>query len=211
MSIEHPILFSGPMVKAILEGRKTQTRRVMIEAYQTRRKDGAKLVPELLAQIGVGGACSYGKPGDKLWVRETWKPHFHKELFTCVKYLADGQCLKPANWNATDGFWCEQHEHETKWRPSIHMPRWASRITLEVTEVRVQLLSQIAKTDAIAEGIETNGVFYRDYSPEGTGLFTQTAVSSFCGLWDSINAKRNKGAYAWAKNPWVWVVEFRKI
>jgi hypothetical protein len=162
------------MVRAILESRKTQTRRVV---RNPARLDGLMLSGEESAW------CPYGQPGDRLWVRETtWRN---------------------GGYVATDK---SNIAHEGKC-PSIFMPRWVSRINLKLTDVRVERLQDISEADAIAEGIQGDGIMYYDYSPEGTGLPTQTPRSSYCGLWDSINGKR----FPWASNPWVWVLTFRRI
>jgi hypothetical protein len=129
-----------------------------------------------------------------LWVRETW-------AFTTDydgQFLLDGvKALYRASDNGS--------VTPARWRPSIHMPRWASRLMLRITDVRVERLQDITTEDAIKEGIEGDGVMFRDYSSEGTMLFTQSPLSSFCGLWDRINAHRGFG---WAKNPWVWALTF---
>jgi len=195
---ERPIPFSSPMVRAILEGHKTQTRRMCKKAFDAAsvHPDGAgsgwiawwpspvsaaettKLYPD-----GEGFPCPYGQPGDRLWVRETtWRN---------------------GGYVATDK---SNIAYEGK-RPSIFMRRCDSRIILEITAVRVERLQDISEADAIAEGIQGDGIMYYDYSPEGTGLPTQTPRSSYCGLWDSINGKR----FPWASNPWVWVLTFQRV
>lgn len=213
---ERPILFSGPMVRAILEGRKTQTRRVLnlprgldwygeiggeAEGWFT-NGEGWWHVEEL--------ACRYGNPGDRLWVRETLRqkanghfsnsPHAAK---TDWVYSADDTPISPkyhlmVGWAA----------HRSK--PSIHMPRWASRITLEITGVRVERLNEISEEDARAEGVsiaksEDGSSGYGEI--EGLGRFPQYSLRwGFEHLWESIN-----GEGSWAANPWVWVVEFKRI
>lgn len=166
---ERPILFSGPMVKAILEGRKTQTRRVV--------KNPGPLSTTL---------SPYGVPGDRLWVRETWG------------HEADGNACDDIRCGNPDHIWYRASEKDPSifpkdfWRPSIHMPRWASRLTLEVTAVRVQRLNELDKWDAKAEGIDPT---------------YPNPIASFSALWDSINGKK----HPWSSNPVVRVVEFRKI
>lgn len=208
---ERPILFSGPMVRAILAGTKTQTRRVVKDATGA-FWDHAAWTPHV-ERDGIHWRTNdahrflmhhhrppYGFRGDRLWVRETWAPFSHPELFTCVKFAADKAVMKPTMWTNEQGAWCEAHEEDDVWRPSIHMPRWASRLTLEVVAVRVERLQDISESDARAEGYpgtEVNGR-HIPWSPRGW----------FTALWDSLKAARGFG---WAANPWVWVVEFRRV
>jgi len=179
---ERPILFSGPMVRAILDGRKTMTRRVIKYPAVTVEHDriiaGRFIDPKTGCVDGQFDviACPYGQPGDRLWVRETYNSCGGKPF-----YRADGE-LHP-DW---------------KWRPSIFMPRWASRITLEITAVRVERLKDITIEDAQAEGVTPLGV-------EGDGRRWRAA---FRELWDSLNAKRGHG---WGANPWVWVISFKRV
>jgi hypothetical protein len=189
---ERPILFSGPMVRAILEGRKHQTRRIVRV-----RKPTDHLV---LASPYATSLCPYGQPGDRLWVRETWGP------------CAGGVVYRASE----DGAACPDGG---KWKPSIFMPRWASRITLEVTDVRVERLQDISEEDIAAEGIPlkrsqlTGGLGVPgDWLADERGLDDSfrgdliNAKSAWQLLWDSINADRA----SWASNPWVWVVEFKR-
>jgi len=215
--MERPILFSGEMVRAILEGRKTQTRRIVKNLVNTvvgteysfhETKDG---IWEVGFDYGNGMGdflryinCPYGKPGDRLWVRETWvfrgtdmsrlgRSHLHQDVV--VQY--------PANkWNEIIEIDCLEAE---KWmkrgnknHSSIHMPRWASRILLEVVSVRVERLKEISLADINAEG--TPYTLHRDKRPYGSRR------EHFQRLWDSIN-----GNHQWVFNPWVWVIEFRKV
>lgn len=199
---ERPILFSGLMVRAILEGRKTQTRRVVKNAtgpfwdhpgYRIVMHDGFTFWETHSGkpnQYGPSIACPYGKPGDRLWVRETWwaaRDDVRGEMKRdTVRYAA-----------TADGLGVP------KFRPSIHMPRWASRITLEVVSVRVERLQDISEEDAKAEGIELlNG----RYTFNAGAHESHTAVESFRALWESIN-----GPGSWDSNPWLWVVEFKRI
>jgi len=168
---ERPILFSAPMVRAILEGRKTQTRRVVKNKYSHdwRRK------------------CPYGQRGDMLWVRETWSE------------TPEGDIV----YRATDPAW-DNEGTGLKWKPSIHMPRWARRITLEITDVYVERLREISEADAFADGVDSmRYAFTRKDLP--TTLFPQSSKAQFKVLWESIN-----GAGSWDANPWVWVISFEK-
>lgn len=197
MSKERPILFSGPMVRAILECRKTQTRRVVkpqpekspVRTYQW------KWTPKPKHSVSWNGPvrvdcphcsiwtkhCPYGTVGDRLWVRET-----HMISFGEIAYAATDQHLVGCD----------------KWRPSIHMPRWASRLTLEITGVRVERLQEISDSDAMAEGVPCEPVFDTDRGIDGQVF----ARKEFQSLWQSIN-----GPESWAANPWVWVIEFKRI
>lgn len=204
---ERPILFSGPMVRAILEGRKTQTRRVVkIDAPFVEFDGCDPYWPVFEDKYGdpVRAACPYGEVGDRLWVRETFfdtTPYSDAMLFYNRK--------NPVAYRADDE---EIGCHA--WKPSIHMPRWASRILLEVVDVRVERLRNIAVRDAVAEGLDSKtsiGPFrtlgWKDYTA-GSVSYLLDARESFQSLWDSINAGRG---YSWAANPWVWVVEFKRI
>ena len=204
---ERPILFSASMVRAILEGSKTQTRRVVKP-----RKDlnyGCLLQPnELAGEVNAGSYmnCPYGKPGDQLWVRETFAP----------VSVRSGSSDKPYAYKADlrNG---EYYLMVEKWKPSIHMPRKASRIQLEITGVRVERLQNISEQDAVAEGavfVDFGKDKYKnqlpgwrcDKKPEKWEESLITARHAYGHLWESIN-----GAGSWDANPWVWVIEFRRI
>lgn len=196
---ERPILFSGPMVRAILEGRKTQTRRVVKpqptdDGHGPKWYSGFDNVPGTIeTNFPMPIHCPYGQPGDRLWVRETWAQH---PEFT---HRSSGGCLYRADrggdyQGAAQGDFC--------WRPSIHMPRWASRITLEITGARVERLQDISEEDAKAEGIQWGmPCGYLD-----TGTSDCSSKCKFKSLWESIN-----GPGSWDANPWVWVIEFKKL
>jgi len=200
---ERPILFSGPMVRAILEGRKTQTRRVVMPQPSLVDGDGVAFF-DGHGQGGRGSrdriiGCPYGAPGDRLWVRETWglfdtQPSDGPERAT-VFYRADP----------------DLHPNFLKyqlWRPSIHIPRWASRLTLEVTGVRVQRVQEISEVDAAAEGAGT-AAFEVEVPVRAAPLRSpECHKAGFAILWDSINAKRG---YGWDANPWVWMIELQRI
>lgn len=195
---EHPILFSGDMVKAILEGRKTQTRRI-VKPQPFLNKQYSSEEPTYKEWLSMNGShndsvekwiqfCPYGKVGDQLWVRET----FGKDFFGTIFYKAD-DLFVPVGAKA-------------KWRPSIFMPRKASRIQLEIVNIRVERLDNISEEDAKAEGIEENNGKYLDYSNVKSKHYCLSAFSSYEELWIKINGKES-----WEKNPWVWVIEFKRI
>ncbi len=210
MTKEHPILFSGAMVRAILDGRKTQTRRVvkpqpevneqgnLMGDWLAKPLDGL-LLPKL-KDIAIH--CPYGKTGDRLWVRETWAQPAALDPGPTV-YRADYPDCVPA------GFENIPPAEAITWKSSIHMPRALCRLVLEVTGVRVERLNDCSEDDAVAEGIErvravdNRFCFWRDYLTDGR---THIQISSFRSLWDSIN-----GDGAWEANPWVWVVAFRRL
>lgn len=183
------------MVRAILDGRKTMTRRAVKPRI-------VPIVDECFRVNGkwcnhtfgyeLGELCPYGQPGDRLWVRETWR-----EMGSIQ--LSDGTIPKAEQLNADNRHvvYAASEPWEGPFRPSIHMPRWASRITLEVADVRVERLQNISEEDAFAEGIERG-----DPGVEGWGRFC------YRKLWNSINEKREFG---WDVNPWVWVIQFRRI
>lgn len=218
---ERPILFTAPMVRALLDGRKTQTRRIIKPqpAYPFRSASGAWVdmgrrddADHKLSEI----RCPYGwpplgdQPGDQLWVRETWCPPHNNAYLNNHKHL----CWYRAD-NESRPY--QKPEHFS-WRPSIHMPRWASRITLEITDVRVERLQDISKQDVLAEGIRP---FYSgSESPcsygineEGCGFgepgswnFPETPALAYRKLWEFIN-----GPKSWHANPWVWVIEIKRV
>ena len=200
---ERPILFTGPMVRAILAGRKTQTRRVIKPQPMPSEEVIFDTLTHDVVYIGDEAnfivPCPYGVPGDRLWVRETWQcgmaatPSGYglrvrigkAELGDVVRYRAEGDNYVPS----------------MPWRSPRFMPRWASRITLEVLSVRVQRVQEISDFDAFQEGVEA----VEADTDDGHCL---SFTAGFRSVWDHINAKRGFG---WSVNPWVWVVEFRRV
>lgn len=191
---ERPILFSAPMVRAILDGRKTQTRRVVkpqpndwlhpmpccsvtSEGWQG-PFDHSLWAHEGDRDDGEARRCPYGKHGDRLWVREAWAK---------TTVLGQDMIVYYAEDNRTD--------YGGPWKPSIHMPRAASRITLEITAVRVERLCGITISNAIREGYDGSLDDHIDPS-----------IKWFSALWESIN-----GPGSWAQNLWVWVIEFKRV
>ncbi|PJO24861.1 hypothetical protein [Burkholderia glumae] len=232
---ERPILFSAPMVRATLDGRKTQTRRVVkhqppddvapitVARYHPtiidRHGDEAPgdEVFGAYSEDGVWGCkCPYGEPGDRLWVRETWSADFARH-YPCerVWYAADDD--RRHDIEVREGvrgiFSPESNLHVPfRWRPSIHMPRALSRITLEITGVRVERLRAISESDAIAEGVEQiattscDNAVWMDYAFPLSGKGFLSPGYAFKTLWESIN-----GAGSWDANPWIWVIEFKRV
>ena len=195
--IEKPILFSGPLVRAILAGKKTQTRRVIKpDWYRCLDLEDPTDVEKALER------CRYGKPGAQLWVRETWSG---STIYDNTKPSLVHDGAKVA-YRASGG------DRGLKGRPSIFMPRWASRINLIVKGIRVERVHDIGWEDALAEGIEPvpcspchDGAGCTDCMGTGIG---ENPVHQFAELWESINGKRG---YGWELNPWVWVVDFERI
>ena len=211
--MERPSLFTAPMVRAILDGTKTQTRRVVKTVELRHGYVGVRVVGNYPSVVNLsddgltwrphGGSpdvpyphpercCPYGVPGDQLWVRETWATH--------EKY----DDTKPSEvwWGATK-WYRERGEaglNRGRWRPSIYMPRIFSRLSLDVTEVRLERVQDISEEDARAEGARTMTCV----NPPSLNSYRE----GFRRLWDSINAKRG---YSWESNPWVWVVTFERV
>ena len=202
---ERPILFSGPMVRAIIEGRKTQTRRVIKPKHEFFVDDGHDGINRVYYPCYVTGEpepqeilCPYGSVGERLWVRETW---------AVVPKVSDDGPKHKAKGDGTGATWRADWNGNPSgfpWKPSIHMPRWASRITLEVTGVRVERLNDISEADAYSEGV-TIPSHYK-FASNGRPNDRNEARVTFETLWESIN-----GPESWPLNPWVWVVEFKRI
>lgn len=206
---ETPILFTGPMVRAILDGRKTQTRRVvkpqpLWPAFGAVRiwkdaKDGQAILDDDVC-LGHVPKIVY-KPGDRLWVKENcWiaQPNFgDADLNNCQDYDGRGRYVGYSASMDADSVRCAK-DYGVKQSPSIFMFRWASRITLELTAVRVERVQDISEEDAMAEGVDWQAT---------AGLSRFTAKKLYATLWDSINGKK----HSWASNPWVWVLTFKRI
>lgn len=234
---ELPILFSAPMVRAILEGRKTVTRRAIKpqpgscdhSLWPNQPAPVWGMDPDesgwrcgicgngmrMTKRTAVGISCPYGKPGDRLWVRETWmdlrgtgvehRPDPDGPLQRYA-YRADN----PPGSHADEA----RKDFGLKWKPSIHIPRVASRILLEITDVRVERLQDISEAQAMAEGIVDVAFRPDDGWPICTGYMVgpddgktaleTTAANAFAGLWNSTGGD-------WDANPWVWVVEFKRV
>lgn len=194
---ERPILFSAPMVRALLAGTKTQTRRIVKPQPQGGWSSGDHGC-SCDARENVG-PCPYGKAGDRLWVKETWKADQIWDDFRpldipegeAILYTADEHATRiiPFGWG--------------RGRPSIFMRRWMSRITLELTSVRVERLNDISEGAARDEGCVFDGAYWHGH--EGMAAF-HSSYGAYADLWESIN-----GPGSWATNPWVWVLSFRRV
>lgn len=228
---ERPIIFSSEMVRAILEGRKTQTRRVVNPQPDPLCRDPFPLLGDYGVEFcGCGRGARrnpFGNPGGLLWVREAWR---WDRIKNDVHYRADDGChrfLTPEANEWSDKDWHEKrHRHaqwNARWRPSIHMPRWASRITLRVADVRVERLQGISDADVAAEGFEVNPSL--DMERIGTRLGAREASTihpislgggvsrrgprqKFADLWDKINDKPGR---RWGDDPFVWVISFELV
>jgi len=211
---ERPILFSGPMVRAILNGVKHVTRRPVVGGFNCHAhrfhhleyypdpRIGLQAYFQIEKEEMLGGIrCPFGAPGDRLWVRETWAENVPGcEAQGGYGYRAD-------HHNASgDG------PVRIKWRPSIHMPRVASRLTLEITAISVEPLQAIMEDEVWDEGIEELDGHFSDADLYATakkhGLMVEDAITTFAHLWDTTYARRGLG---WADNPYAWVVRFRPL
>ena len=223
--ITRPVLFSGAMVRALLDGSKTQTRRIV--KLPVEQDDswvgGWKIVHKRVTQAletlnRLGGRplgtdaviCPYGQPGDRLWVRETFLDtqgtgiEHRDESGLRHRYAFAADCAPGSHGDQA------RKDYGLKWKPSIHMPRAANRILLEIVSVRVERLQGISEADCWAEGIETVDGLLDDLAiihlAKRMGRSFEDAAPTYAALWESIN-----GAGSWDENPWVWVVEFERV
>ncbi|EOZ9987756.1 TPA: hypothetical protein MDT59_002293 [Klebsiella pneumoniae] len=232
---ERGMIFNGEMVRAILDGRKTQTRRevklnldisclattydwatslaanhyqgLTEEQIQQKAESLRGVIHPVILDNGqmVSIICPHGKPRDRIWVRETFCPvddtQYGGEKWVDYRATPKFEASHPAGWDSAPN-----DAEALKWRPSIHMPRWASRILLEITDVRVERLNAINEHDAQAEGVaKLRGGFWKHYQP-GWTQHQLSARGSFVTLWKSIY-----GDESWNSNPWVWVISFERI
>jgi len=196
---ERPIIFNGEMVRAILEGRKTQTRRIIKNVRQWCGDDcigmpkaGNPLTDNFPIPLNSGFAekiCRYGKVGDLLWVKETWQPNPEAGMtYPEGKISSDSVCYA-ADLSKYD------YDESRPWKPSIHMPKWAARIWLEITDIRVERVQEIKEEDCNCEGCPW---------PADSDLKHRIWFETF---WNSLN---EKSGFGWKENPWVWVIEFKR-
>ena len=197
---ERPILFSGPLIPPILADAKTMTRRVIKldspfdQWVQPLQLDVDPLLWTWRSTITGGVAvakCRYGQVGDRLWVRETW-------MHRSIPDISLPKSPKSIIYKATN----PEVGEAFKWKPSIFMPRWASRILLEITEVRVERVQEITPLDAVKEGCPR----HHEYNEKFEFISATSPIDRFHALWDSINPK-----YPWESNCWVWVVSFKRV
>lgn len=242
---ERGMIFNAEMVRAILDGRKTQTRRVM-KVQPESNQLGLLLITDSTKHSDIGKyhwaesnatgnhvrsklfSCPFGAVGERIWVRETWATLGNED--GCYVDWEDNLCKgdersaariyrasceqRPGDYGLwsipDDAYWkphTKEHKFEGAWRPSIHMPRWASRITLEITDVRVERLNTISEEDARAEGIIDGGCLNcGEPEPCGCANPEPDATDAFAYLWQSIY-----GQESWNANPWVWVISFERI
>ncbi|HBX0854898.1 TPA: hypothetical protein MF126_21220 [Klebsiella pneumoniae] len=242
---ERGIIFNGEMVQAILDGRKTQTRRIM-KVQPESNQLGLLLITDSTKHSDIGKyhwaesnatgnhvrsklfSSPFGAVGERIWVRETWATLGNED--GCYVDWEDNLCKgdersaariyrasceqRPGDYGLwsipDDAYWkphTKEHKFEGAWRPSIHMPRWASRILLEITDVRVERLNAISEEDARAEGIIDGGCLNcGEPEPCGCANPEPDATDAFAYLWQSIYGQDN-----WNANPWVWVIEFKRV
>jgi len=202
---EHGMIFNGEMVRAILDGRKTQTRRP-VKFPVIDKNMGCELAGnELAGELAAGNYWNspFGKPGNRIWVRETWA-EAGAGAPDLQLYRANYPEHVPSHYENVPP------AEDIRWTPSIHMPRWASRILLEITDVRVERLNSISEEDCWAEGIEAvDGLFENTEIIDMAlkiGCCFEDSKPMFALLWQSIY-----GDDSWQANPWVWVIEFKRI
>lgn len=183
-----PIPFSGAMVMAILSGAKTQTRRILKGSTEHRGPYNPEYLEAHRNSPGWASICPYGQPGDLLWVRETWTGNVYDDKFH-YKATDEGDFVAPP-----------------KWRPSIHMPRSVSRITLSIESVRVERLQDISAADCISEGIGFEVRYGGHCLPDGSHFHTTDPRISYWSLWDAINGQGSVEA-----NPFVWALAFKRV
>ncbi|MFS2221387.1 hypothetical protein [Pantoea sp. B65] len=218
---ERPILFSDQRVRALLAGQQTQTRRIMKSLAFTPGQDNHegcygfdvssnhRRGRHMMEMADLSYQCPFGQPGDQLWVRETWRgPIVPKELLT--EYARS-----PENFRSTDychyradrselGTSLDEENEQFGWQTAIHMPRWASRINLQITGVRAQKIQEISDDDIMAEGVQTDSHFLNNFfTMKSDAIAPQAAYKQ---AWE-----KQYGGTSWDVNPWVWVVEFKRI
>lgn len=216
---ERGMIFNGEMVRALLDGRKTQTRRIVkgtdsaVKSCKEWNINGEEVFVVLGEKDHTGmnpvlGAisCPFGAVGNRIWVREAFRVHSRATDVATLVYKASERNSWTEQTHRVPVAVCNKPATPEKWTPSLHMPRWASRILLEITDVRVERLNAINEHDAQAEGVaKLRGGFWKHYQP-GWTQHQLSARGSFVTLWKSIY-----GDESWNSNPWVWVIKFKRI
>ncbi|EMH0680405.1 hypothetical protein V5887_000338 [Klebsiella aerogenes] len=206
---ERGMIFNAEMVRAILDGRKTQTRRPVKFPVHDKNLGCELAGNELAGELSAGNYLNsaFGKPGDRIWVRETFRVHSRATDVATLVYKASVRNSWTEQTHRVPVSVCNKPATPEKWTPSLHMPRWASRILLEITDVRVERLNAISEEDARAEGIIDGGCLNCG-EPEPCGCTNPEpdATDAFAYLWQSIYGQEN-----WNANPWVWVIAFKRI
>ncbi|EBW2268822.1 hypothetical protein CBK19_24560 [Salmonella enterica subsp. enterica serovar Hillingdon] len=215
---ERGMIFNAEMVRAILEGRKTQTRRPVKPQPELTERSGFSWNGVV---FGSGSddretnrnfahvKCPFGKPGYRIWVRETFRVHSRASDVATLVYRASVRNSWTEQTHRVPVAVCNKPAIPEKWTPSIHMPRWASRITLEITDVRVERLHNISERDALREGLfqlPASGRYCLQPGMQYFGMASHSAKEVYSWLWASIY-----GEESWAANPWVWVIEFKRV
>lgn len=200
---ERGMIFNGEMVRALLSGRKTQTRRIIkdctvgrdqISKFIQIEKKFIGCYPEDVPEL-IRECCPYGIPGDRIWVREAFRVHSRATDVATLVYKASERNSWTEQTHRVPVAVCNKPATPEKWTPSLHMPRWASRILLEITDVRVERLKSISDRDALREGCSAADMKSGD-----------CVADVFARLWASIY-----GSDSWNANPWVWVIEFKRV
>ncbi|EDU0974176.1 hypothetical protein DBN05_000613 [Salmonella enterica subsp. enterica serovar Anderlecht] len=215
---ERGMIFNSEMVRAILEGRKTQTRRPVKPQPELTERSGFSWNGVV---FGSGSddretnrnfahvKCPFGKPGYRIWVRETFRVHSRASDVATLVYRASVRNSWTEQTHRVPVAVCNKPAIPEKWTPSIHMPRWASRITLEITDVRVERLHNISERDSLREGLfqlPASGRYCLQPGMQYFGMASHSAKEVYSWLWASIY-----GEESWAANPWVWVIEFKRV
>lgn len=206
---ERGMIFNAEMVRAILDGRKTQTRRPVKFPVHDKNLGCELAGNELAGELSAGNYLNsaFGKPGDRIWVREAFRVHCRATDVATLVYKASERNSWTEQTHRVPVAVCNKPATPEKWTPSLHMPRWASRILLEITDVRVERLNAISEEDARAEGIIDGGCLNcGEPEPCGCANPEPDATDAFAYLWQSIY-----GQESWNANPWVWVISFKRV
>ncbi|MEI2304967.1 morphogenetic protein [Klebsiella pneumoniae] len=204
---ERGMIFNGEMVRALLDGRKTQTRRPVKFPVHDKNLGCELAGNELAGELSAGNYLNsaFGKPGDRIWVREAFRVHSRATDVATLVYKASERNSWTEQTHRVPVAVCNKPATPEKWTPSLHMPRLSSRILLEITDVRVERLNAISQEDAQAEGMELAG-WRPTYSDPDSGGEVMTPYDNFAELWSSIY-----GDESWKANPWVWVISFERV